>query len=34
MDQQKINEVTSYIGFIFSDEYSWHEHIDHVNAKS
>ena len=36
MAQVNINEVTSpkHLGLIFSDDGSWHEHIDHVKAKS
>ena len=36
MAQLNINEVTSHkhLGLIFSDDGSWHEHIDHVKAKS
>ena len=36
MAQLNINEVTSHkhLGLILSDDGSWHEHIDHVKAKS
>ena len=36
MAQLNINESTSHkhLGLIFSDDGSWHEHIDHVKAKS
>ena len=36
MAQLNINEVTlhQYLGLFFSDDGSWHEHIDHVKAKS
>ena len=36
MAQLNINEVTSnkHLGLIFSDDGSWHEHIDHVKVKS
>ena len=36
MAQLNINEVTphKHLGLIFSDDGSWHEHIDHVKAKS
>ena len=36
IDQQNINAVTSHthIGFIFSNDRIWHEHIDYVKAKS
>ena len=36
MAQLNINEITSHkhLGLIFSDDGSWHEHIDHVKAKS
>ena len=36
MAQLNINEVMSHkhLGPIFSDDGSWHEHIDHVKAKS
>ena len=36
MAQLNINEVTSHkhLGLIFSDDGSWHEHIDHIKAKS
>ena len=36
MAQLHINEFTSHkhLGLIFSDDGSWHEHIDHVKAKS
>ena len=36
MAQLNINEVTSHkhLGLIFSDDGSWHEHIDHAKAKS
>ena len=36
MAQLNINEVTSHkhLGLIFSNDGSWHEHIDHVKAKS
>ena len=36
MAQLNINEDTSHkhLGLIFSDDVSWHDHIDHVKAKS
>ena len=36
MDQQAINEVTSHkhIGFIFTNDCNWHEHIDYVKTKA
>ena len=36
MAQLNINKVTAHkhLGVIFSDDGSWHEHIDHVKAKS
>ena len=36
MAQLYINKVTSHkhLGLIFSDDGSWHEHIDHIKAKS
>ena len=35
MAQLNINKVTSnkHLGLIFSDDGSWHEHIDHVKVK-
>ena len=36
MAQLNVTEVTSHkhLGLILSDDGSWHEHIDHVKAKS
>ena len=36
MAQLNINEVTSHkhLGLIFSDDGRWHEHIEHIKAKS
>ena len=36
MAQLNINELTSHkhLGLIFSSDGSWHEHIEHIKAKS